>query len=56
MKLVVELELKLGVLTEPVLVGREKELEEQQRYLDSAFEGKRKTDFSITHISWKKTT
>ena len=33
------------VLTEPTLVGREKELEELQRCLDSAVEGKGKTVF-----------
>ena len=37
--------LKTGVLTEPVLVGREKELEELRHYLDSAREGKGNTVF-----------
>ncbi len=37
--------LKASVLTEPVLVGREKELEELQRYLDSAAKGKGTTVF-----------
>jgi hypothetical protein len=36
---------KLGVLAEPVLVGREKELEELQSLLNSAVEGKGKTVF-----------
>ena len=37
--------LKTGVLAEPVLVGREKELEELQHYLDGAVEGKGNTVF-----------
>jgi tetratricopeptide (TPR) repeat protein/KaiC/GvpD/RAD55 family RecA-like ATPase len=37
--------LKAGVLAEPVLVGREHELEELQRYLDSAVGGKGSTVF-----------
>lgn len=37
--------LKTGVLAEPVLVGREKELEELQHCLDLAIEGKGKTVF-----------
>ncbi len=36
---------KAGVLAEPVLVGREKELEELQAFLDSAIQGKGKTVF-----------
>jgi tetratricopeptide (TPR) repeat protein len=39
------LRLKAGVLAEPVLVGRERELEELKRYLDSAIEGKGTTVF-----------
>ncbi len=39
------LRLKTGVLAEPVLVGRERELEELQRCLDSAVEGKGTTVF-----------
>jgi len=35
--------LKAGVLAEPALVGRERELGELQRHLDSAIEGKGKT-------------
>ena len=34
-----------GVLAEPVLVGRERELEELESFLNSAFEGKGKTVF-----------
>ena len=37
--------MKTGVLAEPVLVGRERELEELQRCLDSAAEGKGTTVF-----------
>ncbi len=37
--------MKAGVLAEPVLVGREHELEELMRYLDSAFDGKGTTVF-----------
>jgi AAA+ ATPase superfamily predicted ATPase len=37
--------LKTGVLAEPVLVGREKELEELQHYLDKAIERKGNTVF-----------
>ena len=37
--------MKAGVLAEPVLVGRESELEELIRCLDSVFEGKGKTVF-----------
>jgi predicted ATPase len=37
--------LKPGILAEPVLVGRERELEELRRYLDSAIEGKGSTVF-----------
>ena len=37
--------LKAGVLAEPVLVGRERELEELQRCLDSAIEGRGSTVF-----------
>jgi KaiC/GvpD/RAD55 family RecA-like ATPase/tetratricopeptide (TPR) repeat protein len=37
--------LKSGILAEPTLVGRERELEELQRYLDSAVEGKGTTVF-----------
>jgi DNA-binding NtrC family response regulator len=33
------------MLAEPILVGRERELEELQRYLDSAVEGKGSTVF-----------
>ena len=36
---------KLDVLAEPVLVGRERELEELQNYLDLAVQGKGKTVF-----------
>jgi len=36
---------KTGVLAEPVLVGRKKELEELQSFLNSAVEGKGKTVF-----------
>jgi KaiC/GvpD/RAD55 family RecA-like ATPase/tetratricopeptide (TPR) repeat protein len=36
---------KLGVLAEPVLVGRERELEELELFLNSAVEGKGKTVF-----------
>jgi hypothetical protein len=32
--------LKAAILAEPVLVGRERELEELMHYLDSAFDGK----------------
>ena len=39
------LELKTGVLAEPVLVGRERELEELQSLLNSAIEGKGTTVF-----------
>ena len=39
------LKLKSGVLAEPILVGREKELEEMHRCLDSATEGKGNTVF-----------
>lgn len=41
----VVLRVKTGVLAEPVLVGRERELEELQRCLDSAVEGKGTTVF-----------
>jgi Cdc6-like AAA superfamily ATPase len=34
---------KIGVLAEPVLVGRERELEEPELLLNSAVEGKGKT-------------
>ena len=44
-QLPVVLKLKSGVLAEPVLVGRERELEELQRCLDSAVEGKGTTVF-----------
>ncbi|MCJ7559770.1 DUF2791 family P-loop domain-containing protein, partial [Candidatus Bathyarchaeota archaeon] len=37
--------MKTGVLAEPVLVGRERELEEMMHSLDSAFEGKGTTVF-----------
>ena len=37
--------MKTGVLAEPVLVGRERELEELQHYLESAIEGKGTTVF-----------
>ncbi len=37
--------LKTGVLTEPALVGREKELEELETFLDEAVEGKGRTIF-----------
>ncbi len=37
--------MKAGILAEPVLVGRERELEELTRYLDSVFEGKGTTVF-----------
>ena len=38
----VVLKLKAGVLAEPVLVGRERELEELMHILNSALEGKGK--------------
>jgi hypothetical protein len=37
--------LKAGVLAEPVLVGRERELAELNAFLDSALEGKGTTVF-----------
>jgi Cdc6-like AAA superfamily ATPase len=37
--------LKSEILAEPILVGRERELEELQRYLDSAVKGKGTTVF-----------
>ena len=37
--------LKSGVLAEPVLVGRERELEQLQHYLDLATQGKGATVF-----------
>jgi len=36
---------KTSALAEPVLVGREKELQERQSLLDSAVEGRGKTVF-----------
>ncbi len=36
---------KLGVLAEPALVGREKELEELESFLNSAIDGRGKTVF-----------
>jgi predicted ATPase len=39
------MELKSGILAEPILVGRERELEELQRYLELAIEGKGTTVF-----------
>jgi predicted ATPase len=46
---------KLGVLAEPVLVGREKELEELQSLLNSAVEGKGKTVFVLGEAGSGKT-
>ncbi len=43
--MVVSVSLKVGVLAEPVLVGRERELEELQHYLKLAVEGKGTTVF-----------
>jgi len=37
--------LKAAIMAEPVLVGRERELEELMHYLDSAFDGKGTTVF-----------
>lgn len=37
--------MKAGILAEPVLVGREQELRELERYLNSAIEGKGTTVF-----------
>lgn len=37
--------MKQAILAEPMLVGRERELEELQRYLDSAVQGKGSTVF-----------
>ena len=45
LKRVVNLKLKSDVLAEPVLVGRERELEELQSLLNSAVEGKGTTVF-----------
>jgi len=44
-----------NLLAEPVLVGRERELEELQKYLNSAFEGKGKTVFVSAEAGIGKT-
>jgi hypothetical protein len=43
--------LKTGVLAEPVLVGRERELEELQHYLESAIDGRGTLIFRLSYLN-----